>query len=106
MARVNRFNAACAVERVASRGRLAIRSLGDVLCCGGSVKMRPNPSPKKRILSAKHAEYAEKWNSFAYFVYSAVLWPFYFAAMHRFLPPCVKKPRKRLTTDFTDGTDG
>src|SRR6266568_7409526 len=41
MARVNRFNATCAVERAASRGRLAVRSLGDVLCCGGSVKMRP-----------------------------------------------------------------
>ncbi len=28
------------------------------------------------------------------------------AAMHNFLPPSVKKAQKRLTTDFTDGTDG
>src|SRR5438094_4213310 len=41
MARVNRFDATCAVERAISRGRLAVRSLGDVLFCGGSVKMRP-----------------------------------------------------------------
>src|SRR6266702_1708482 len=37
----------------------------------------PNP-PKKRIQTAKYAEYAEKWNTSAYFVYSAVLSPFYF----------------------------
>src|SRR6266851_9823544 len=35
-------------------------------------------SPKKRIQTAKYAEYAEKWNTPAYFVYSAVLSPFYF----------------------------
>jgi len=35
-------------------------------------------SPKKRIQTAKYAEYAEKWNTSAYFVYSAVLSPFYF----------------------------
>src|SRR5260370_11422999 len=28
------------------------------------------------------------------------------AALHNFLPPSVKKARKGLTTDFTDGTDG
>src|SRR6266704_5900373 len=34
---------------------------------------RPKSSPKKRIQTAKYAEYAEKWNSSAYFAYSAVL---------------------------------
>ncbi len=100
MARVNRFNAACAVERAASRGRLAVRSLGDVLCCGGSVKMRPNPSPKKRILTAKHAEYAEKWNSFAYFVCSAVLWPFYFGSNAQFLAAKCKEAAETLNHGF------
>src|SRR6266702_7761537 len=38
----------------------------------------PKSSPKKRIQTAKYAEYAEKWNAFAYFVYSAVLTAFYF----------------------------
>ena len=41
---------------------------------------RPKSSPKKRIQTAEYAEYeyAEKWNTFAYFAYSAVLSPFYF----------------------------
>src|SRR6266566_7038126 len=38
----------------------------------------PKSSPKKRIQTAKYAEYAEKWNTSAYFAYSAVLSPFYF----------------------------
>src|SRR6266568_2577486 len=38
----------------------------------------PKSSPKKRIQTAKYAEYAEKRNTSAYFAYSAVLSPFYF----------------------------
>ncbi len=41
MERANRFHATCAVERAASRGRLAVRALGSFPCCGGSVQMRP-----------------------------------------------------------------
>src|SRR6266704_7049246 len=41
-------------------------------------KHKPKSSPKKRIQTAKYAEYAEKWNTSAYFAYSAVLSPFYF----------------------------
>src|SRR6266567_2175857 len=43
-----------------------------------SVRFVPKSSPKKRIQTAKYAEYAEKWNTSAYFAYSAVLSPFYF----------------------------
>src|SRR5437773_12214394 len=38
----------------------------------------PISSPKKKIQTAKYAEYAKKWNTSAYFAYSAVLSPFYF----------------------------
>ncbi len=38
----------------------------------------PKSSPKKRIQTAEYTEYAEKWNTSAYFAYSAVLSPFYF----------------------------
>jgi len=40
-------------------------------------RAEPKSSPKKRIQTAEYG-YAEKWNDFAYFAYSAVLSPFYF----------------------------
>jgi len=56
MARVNRFNAACAVERLRAEEARG-PSLGDVLCCG-ACQDAPNPSRRKDS-NAKHAEYAE-----------------------------------------------
>ncbi len=56
--------------------------------------------PEERILTAKHAEYAEKWNSFAYFVCSAVLWPFYFGRNAQFLATMCKEAAETLNHGF------
>jgi len=46
--------------------------------CWKRAGLRLKSWPKKKIQNAEYAEYAEKWNNSAYFVYSAVLWPLYF----------------------------
>ncbi len=59
----------------------------------------PKSLLKKRIQTAEHAEYAEKWNTLAYFVYSAVLSPFYFGDVFEspaFLPDSMVTTEKPL----------
>ncbi len=46
------------------------------------------------------AEYAEKWSTFAYFVYSAVLWPFFLGGNAQFLVTKCKKAAKTLNHGF------
>ncbi len=57
-------------------------------------------SPKKRIQTAEYPDYAEKWNTFAYFVYFAVLWPFYGRHNAQFLATKCKKAAKPFNHGF------
>jgi len=50
--------------------------------------------------TAECAEYAQKWSAFARFVYSAVLWPFYFGGNAQFLATKCKEGAKTLDHGF------
>src|SRR6266404_4244385 len=76
----------------ASRGTTRLRA------CRAIAKRRrdcgttgPQDSRLREDQPAEYAEYAEKWSAFAYFVYSAVLWPFYFGRNAQFLATRCKK---------------
>ncbi len=51
----------------------------------------PKIQAEEKIQTAECAEYAQKWSAFARFVYSAVLWPFYFGGTAQFLATKCKK---------------
>ncbi len=50
---------------------------------------------KIKIQTAEYAEYAEKWDASAYFVYSAVLLPFYFGDVFESSAFCAVLPGSR-----------
>jgi len=56
---------------------------------------RLESSPEKKIQTAEYAEYAEKWDASAYFVYSAVLLPFYFGDVFESSAFCAVLPGSR-----------
>ncbi len=60
----------------------------------------PKIQAEEKIQTAECAEYAQKWSAFARFVYSAVLWPFYFGGTAQFLATKCKKGAKTLDHGF------